>query len=93
MNRWALARREKALDVDHPDRLRSVYYLSHLLKVTQDHHEAVNIYQRTIVGLNKILGPEHPITVACQRYRASHDKNKETLRMTLASALTPFCLA
>lgn len=28
-----------------------------------------NNYERTIIGYNKILGPEHPTTIACQKHR------------------------
>jgi hypothetical protein len=50
--------------------LTSVYCLAHLLSAIHDHHKALDLYERAIIGYNKVLGPEHPTTIACQRYRA-----------------------
>jgi Tetratricopeptide repeat len=59
MNRRGLAGREKVLGVDHRSTLTSVYCLANLLDAKQDD------------SYTKTLGPAHPTTRACQRYRAS----------------------
>jgi tetratricopeptide (TPR) repeat protein len=68
MNRQALAGKETVLGMDHPDTLTSVYCLAQLLSELDDHHqlEALELYERATTGFNKVLGPEHPKTIACQ---------------------------
>jgi tetratricopeptide (TPR) repeat protein len=69
MNRRALAGREKALGVDHPSTLSSVYCLAHLHSAIHDYHKALDLYDHAVIGYNNVLGPEHPSTIACQRHR------------------------
>ena len=71
MNRRALAGREKVLGSDYPDTLASIYYLADLLSTTQRFREALDLYNRAVIGYRRVLSPEHPTTVACQRHQGA----------------------
>jgi hypothetical protein len=58
------------LGMDSPDTLTSVHCLARLLSSVYDYDEALDLYDRAIIGCNRILGREHPTTIACQRHRA-----------------------
>ncbi|KAL6249467.1 hypothetical protein RBB50_003320 [Rhinocladiella similis] len=76
MNRRALAGREKGLGPDHPDTLTSLNNLALVLQwrgnlnnlalMLQDqvkYEEAETMYQRALVGYEKVLGPDHASTL------------------------------
>ncbi|KAH7111089.1 hypothetical protein B0J11DRAFT_543762 [Dendryphion nanum] len=71
MNRRALEGREKALGKEHPDTLTSVYCLAFLFHQQKQHQPALELYQRASIGLECVLGSQHPKTVACARHFSS----------------------
>jgi hypothetical protein len=65
MNRRALKRKEKALEKEHPDTLASVYCFAYLFYQRKRYDTASELYQRACDAYKRILGPQHPTTVAC----------------------------
>jgi len=71
MIRRALEGREKALGVEHPDTLTSVYCLAYLLHAQRQYDAASLLYQRAAAGYQKMLGRYHPTTLACSTHYSS----------------------
>jgi hypothetical protein len=69
MNRRALAGRETALGLEHPDTLTSVYCLAYLLQSLKRYNEALDLYNRACSGYKDTLGLDHPTTQACSKHR------------------------
>ena len=71
MIRRALEGDEKALGVEHPDTLTTVYCRAHSLHAQRQYDAASLLYKRAAVGYQKMLGPYHPTTLACSRHYSS----------------------
>ena len=74
INWRTLELKEKALGVEHPDTLISVWWLAHLLQNQKRFHDAFILYQRASIGYQEILGLSHPTTLAClKQYKSIID--------------------
>jgi tetratricopeptide (TPR) repeat protein len=58
----ALAVREKALGLEHPDTATSLNNLANLLRDQGDFATALKLHERAVAIWEKVLGPEHPET-------------------------------
>jgi len=59
----ALAGREKALGVDHPDTLSTVHNMAFVFGKQGHDEKALEWYERALVGEEKALGVDHPDTL------------------------------
>ncbi|KAH7384380.1 kinesin light chain 1 [Phaeosphaeria sp. MPI-PUGE-AT-0046c] len=62
---------------EHPDTLTSVYNLASLFHRQRQYSPAVELYQRAYNGRVKVLGAQHPRTVACLRHYRSALEHRE----------------
>jgi len=58
-----LARDEKALGVDHPDTLSTVYSMALVFNKQGQYKKALEWYKRVLVEEEKALGVDHPDTL------------------------------
>ena len=70
-----LERSEKVLGRERPDMLSSVYHLASLFDRQQCYPAAVELYQISCEGYVKVLGANHPTTVACLNHYESARKS------------------
>jgi tetratricopeptide (TPR) repeat protein len=61
----AVAIREKALGLEHPDLATNLHNLAVLYAVQDQHAKAEPLYQRVLAIREKALGAEHPDVATC----------------------------
>ena len=91
MDRRALARREKVLGVEHPDKLISVSNLALVLRDQGKHEATEETGRRALAGREKVLGADHPDTLnsvsnlaLVLRDQGKHEAAEEMGRRALA---------
>ena len=91
----ALAGREKALGVDHPDTLTTVHNMASVYKSQGQYDKALEWYGRALAGREKSIGTNHPRTQTTIRRlvglyeRSGRIEQARSLRTRLQAATSP----
>ena len=64
----ALAGQTRALGPDHPSTLDTLENIALVLETQGKLKEAILIEEKVVVGLNKMLGAEHPDSVRAKKF-------------------------
>lgn len=79
-----LEQMEEAQGEEHSATLTSMYYLASFLYAQKQYDDASMLYQRAILGFQRLFGDEHPRTLECSKQYASM---LEDMRVDSGSAL------
>ena len=65
--------------MEHPDTLMSMHGLANVLSLQSRCVQAAIFFERAVAGFMRVLGPNHPTTVACQKdYSSLRPSDTET---------------